>query len=295
MRPEDDQNQALGATLALLAMGSFAVQDALMKHVMGEHSMFQAMFLRSCGALLPVLILLGTRQGFSALRLQRPLDYTLLILTYLLGFSTYYFAISRLPLADAVALALSAPLFLTALAPVVLGERVGIRRWSATAVGFVGVLVMVRPSGVGVDWLGTSAAVGTAVFTALIRLQTRRLCAFDSPEVIVFYVTIGYLLCGAALMPWYWTAPASIDLTLMLGLGLITFVSQYTIVQAYRMASASVIAPMDYTVLPWAALLGYAFWREIPSESTLLGAPIVIASSVYVVYREYRRKTAQES
>lgn len=286
--PSIGQRPVAGALLALAAMGLFSVQDAIVKWLLADYTLFQVMFLRSVTAIVPLLIIVFVRYGRRALHTRRPFAHLLQVIFYYLAFVTYFIAIERMPLADLSAITLSGPLFLTLLAGPVLGEVVGKRRWTAMIVGFVGVIIMVNPTASEVDPLGVTLALGTAICYACMRIQTRRLVTTERGEVVVCYVTLGYLFLGAGMSLPNWITPSAFGLVSMLGLGLITISAQYTIIKAYTLAPISVLAPMDYSLLIWATVFGYAFWAETPSVHTLYGAPLVVGSGLYIVYRELK-------
>ena len=294
-QPVIGQRPAAGALLALLAMGLFSVQDALVKWLLEDYTLFQVMFLRSVTAIVPLLILIHVRYGRKALHTRRPFGHLLQVLFYFLAFVTYFIAIQRMPLADLSAITLSGPLFMTLFAVPVLGEVVGIRRWTALIVGFIGVIIMVNPGASEVDVLGVCLALGTAICYACMRIQTRRLVTTERGEVLVCYVTLGYLLLGAGVSIPSWETPTVFGLMCMLGLGLITMTAQYSVVKAYTLAPIAVLAPIDYSLLLWATLFGYAFWSETPSIHTLYGAPLVVGSGLYIVYRELKLRKLKET
>ena len=166
-----------------------------------------------------------------------------------------------------------------------LGEAVGPRRWLAVIVGFLGVLVMVRP-GAGAFQPEALLVVLAALGYALSMLITRRLTRTETNAAILFYSTAGSTLANALLLPFFWITPTTGDLGLFAGLGLIGGIGSFFMVLAYRHAPAAVVAPFDYTALLWATLIGWLVWHELPDATVWFGAAVVVASGLYIIHRE---------
>ncbi|HEY4166832.1 MAG TPA: DMT family transporter [Reyranella sp.] len=196
-----------------------------------------------------------------------------------------FYAVSMLPLADATALAFSQPLFSVVLAALVLREKVRWRRWSATLVGFIGVLVMVRP-GSGSLQPGAAVALLNALASATSILLVRRLSDSEKPLMILtqFAIFSTLLLAGPAI--WFWKWPSAWGWTLAIGVSISATVGQYFWVQAFAVGEMSAVAPFDYLRLPFAVFVGWMIWSEMPVIWTYVGAAIVIASALYIAYRE---------
>ena len=196
-----------------------------------------------------------------------------------------FYAVSMLPLADATALAFSQPLFSVVLAALVLREKVRWRRWSATIVGFVGVLVMVRP-GSGSLQPGAAVALLNALASATSILLVRRLSNSEKPLMILtqFALFSTLLLAGPAI--WFWKWPSAWGWALAIGVSISATIGQYFWVQAFAVGEMSAVAPFDYLRLPFAVFVGWMIWSEMPVIWTYVGAAIVIASALYIAYRE---------
>ena len=167
-----------------------------------------------------------------------------------------------------------------------LGERVGLRRWSAVFVGFIGVLVIVNPSS---DVLspGALAALGGALGFAIAMIVVRKLSKTDSVACISFWFTATGTVIGALLIARFgWVTPSWTDLMLLCLVGLIGGIGQQVMTYVFRYGESSVVAPMEYTAMIWVTLIGYVVWQEVPDLRTLLGVAIVIASGLYILYRE---------
>ena len=198
-----------------------------------------------------------------------------------------FYAISMLPLADATAIAFSQPLFSVVVAVLIAKEKVGWRRWTATAVGFIGVLVMVRP-GEGSLQAGALVALANAATVALSILLVKRLSNSETPLMILtqFAIFSTILLLPPALWVWRW--PDAWGWVLAVGVALSATVGQYFWVQAFKAGEMSAVAPFEYLRLPFAVFVGWLIWDEIPVIWTYVGAAIVIASALYIAHREHQ-------
>lgn len=196
-----------------------------------------------------------------------------------------FYAVSMLPLADATAIAFSQPLFSVLVAALIAGEKVRWRRWSATIVGFAGVLVMVRP-GEGSLQLGALVALANAATVAISILLVKRLSDSESPLMILTQFAIFSTLLLAPPAIWVWRWPDLWGWVLAVGIALSATVGQYFWVQAFKAGEMSAVAPFEYLRLPFAVFVGWLIWGEMPVIWTYVGAAIVIASALYIAHRE---------
>ena len=190
-------------------------------------------------------------------------------------------------LADAVVIGFVGPIFVTAMAPAFLGERVGWRRWLAIAVGFVGVLVMVRPTGDALRWAALLPAA-SAFFGALRDIITRRISATDSSVTTLAFTTACVTVAGLATCPFGWTALPPHDLGLFAVTGIVLGVAQFLVIEAFRLGEAALVVPFKYSTVVWAILLGFLVWRDVPDVWVASGAVLVIGSGLYILHRETR-------
>jgi drug/metabolite transporter (DMT)-like permease len=293
--PAASRDAARGILFILVAVLLFAGMDALVKLAAARHPVGQIVFFRNLFAFLPLLFFIRRAGGLPALRTRRLRQHVLRSLAGVASMACTFLAFSLLPLADAVALCLSAPIFLTALSVPLLGERVGWRRWSAVVVGFLGILVMTRP-GSGVFELGAALAVAAALLYALAMIQVNRMAASEPPAAIVFYFTLCAALLGGASLPWQWVTPTAASLACLIAIGLIGGFAQMALTLAYGLAPVSVAAPFEYLSLIFAAGFGYAIWGDLPDSYILLGAAIVVGSGLYILHREtLNRRSAARS
>jgi drug/metabolite transporter (DMT)-like permease len=198
-----------------------------------------------------------------------------------------FYAISMLPLADATALGFSQPLFSVCVAALVAGEKVRWRRWSATIIGFVGVLIMVRP-GAGSLQPGALLALCNAMSVAVSIYLVRRLSESETPLMILTQFALFSTLLLAVPAIWVWRWPDTWGWTLAVGVSLSATVGQFFWVQAFKAGEMSAVAPFEYMRLPFAVFMGWLVWGEMPVVWTYVGASIVIASTLYIAHREHQ-------
>jgi drug/metabolite transporter (DMT)-like permease len=286
------ENRPLGIALRASAMVAFACLGALVKWT-SQHQVpvFEIIFFRNAFALVPVAAMVfSTPRGLSVLHTSRPMAHLLRsgigIAAMVCGFTST----ALLPLTQATALTFTTPLFMTALSALILKEHVGPHRWAAVAVGFIGVLVMVRPGAEGALSLGTVLGLAGAMLAAGATIAIREIGKTEPGPTIVFYFTMAGAALGLASLPFGWVMPNLWVLAALIAAGLVGGIGQLLITNALRVAPIAVIAPFDYTQLLWAGLLGYLVWGDTPGPNTLLGAVIVAASGVYILFRETRRR-----
>ena len=262
----------------------FTSNSAMIRLLSTEIESVQTAFVRAFFSvvLLAPMILTGRVQPWKSERLQGHFWRTAMGTTSMvLGF----YAVSMLPLADATALAFSQPLFSVVLAALVLREKVRWRRWSATIVGFIGVLVMVRP-GSGSLQPGAAVALLNALASATSILLVRRLSDSEKPLMILTQFALFSTLLLVAPAIWFWKWPSAGGWALAIGVSISATIGQYFWVQAFAVGEMSAVAPFDYLRLPFAVFVGWMIWAEMPVIWTYVGAAIVIASALYIAYRE---------
>jgi len=277
--------------LYCLAVLVLSLMDVAIKWLSADFHTLQILFFRSIFALIPLWFLIARSGGLPALRTRRPFAH---LLRGLVGTATafsFFFSFAYLPLADAYAIAFASPLFVTALSIPLLGERVGIRRWAAVAVGFVGVLLVVRPGAGGAESfvsIGAAAALagafGYALMVGLIRLHSRT----ESPAAITLYPTLVTLAVSGLLVRAVWTPPGPADLALLALTGFLGGIGTILLAAALRSGPVAVVAPFEYTAMAWGVLFGFAIWNELPDAWVWSGTAIVVASGLYILHREHR-------
>ncbi|MGH6954490.1 MAG: DMT family transporter [Alphaproteobacteria bacterium] len=276
-----------GIAFSVTGVTILAVSDILVKFLGGRYPVLQFVFVRSLVAV-PVITLLALQAGGVAmLKTRRPLGNLVRGGLMVTSYSLFCLAVVRMPLAETIAFTFTSPLLITALAVPMLREHVGIHRSSAVLVGFVGVVVMLQPGEKAIQ-PAALIAIASAFAYALSTMITRRLGPTEPAYRIAFYTMLMFLLAGAPLMPWLWAPVSLIDFAMMGGSGLCAAFGHFCIVQSYRLAPASTIAPFEYVGIVWAVVFGWLIWSEFPGPHILVGILLVVASGLYVLYRERR-------
>ena len=274
---------AAGALWIVLGSVFFALNDGVVKTLGQAFDPVQmALFRYAVGLviLLPWLV----KAGSAAWRTERPGLHLIRAVIAGAGQAAVYYSVIHLYLADATAAAFTRPLFLTLLAVVMLGESVGWRRWGATAFGFLGVLVMVRPGGAVFD-IAWAVALAAAALFALGIVLIRRMSATEPVIRILFYYHVFgiVLFTGPALLAWRTPDPA--DFAMLVLIGALTAIAMACFVKGFSLGEASVIGPLEYTRLIHASLIGFFLFAETPSVWTLTGAAMIAAGALYSARR----------
>jgi drug/metabolite transporter (DMT)-like permease len=275
----------------LVAVGVFSVMDALLKLLAPHYPALQLGALRGASSL-PFMLLAFTVTG--RLRQLKPMRWQLHLargaLTVIM-MAGFVYSVRVLSLADAYAIFLAAPLIVTALSVPFLGERVGWRQWAAIAVGLSGVIVMLRPQAGSVLTLGAVAALGAATCYALSAITVRLLTRTDATASIVFWVIAQLTVFSTLLALPSWQPIRTEDWWPLVGIGLSGAIAQHLLTEAFRLAPASTVAPFEYTALLYGIAIDYTFWNVLPSGRMYTGAGIVIASGLYLIWRERQLAT----
>jgi drug/metabolite transporter (DMT)-like permease len=281
----------------LLAVLAMAAMNTLVKLAAerGAHT-FEIIFFRNFFAFIPILSYIGMTRGFLQLRTSRPMGHVIRATVGISGMFCGFAALGMIPLSQFTAITFAAPLFITALSAPILGEKVGPHRWAAVIVGFLGVLIMVRPDAAGVALgVGPLLALGQALGTAGAMLAIRQLGSSEPGPTIAFYFTLAAVVVGAVGTPFVWSSPSWEVILILVFTGLAGGTGQLLLSQAFKSAPAAVIAPFDYASLIVMGIIGYLIWGETPTVSTLVGAVIVAGSGLYILWREtgFRRAPAK--
>ena len=274
----------LGISITVLGGLCFAIQDAGIKWLSAEIAVLQILFLRSLFG----LVFLGASTGFSgetiSLKVTRPWLMAARSGINILSWVLFFHSLKYLPLATAVALFFSFPLFLAIISVPLLGEKVGIRRVLAIVVGFFGVLLITNPAaGLSIPAL---MMLGAALGWAIVASLTRILGEKENTTTQLFYTLLGFAVLLAIPQYWLWR-PLELDAYLMIfGAAFFGVIAQFAVTKAYAIASPSLIAPFEYTALIWSAALGYLVWGDIADSYAIAGAFLIIGSGVYIIHRE---------
>ena len=272
--------------MMLLAVATFSLMDAGLKQLSTHYPAFQVAALRGAASLPFVLVwALSTGGVRPLLRVRWPLH----LLRGAMGvamMASFVYALRTLPLSTAYSIFFVAPLLVTALSVPILGERVGPRRWTAIAIGLIGTLVLLRPTGEGLVSIASLAVLLAAAMYALSAISVRVLARTDSTQSMMVWL-MALMALGAGLLAWPgWTPVAGADLWLILGIGVAGGIGQYAVTEAFRVGEASLIAPLEYTALVWGVLLDLTLWGVLPDGVTWVGAAIIVASGLYLLRRE---------
>ena len=286
--PEQSTSSAIaGVGLMLASIAVFSINDALGKWLLATYSVGELLLVRSAAALLllaPFIRQAGmaafTRAPRRGLQIVRVLLSTLEV-------AMFFWAVSYLPLADTVTFYLAGPIYVTALSVILLGEKVGWRRWTAVIVGFAGVLLALRPSAASFTLPALIALIGS-IFFACLMIATR-LLRETSNTVLVAGQIGGTLLFGAVIAPFAWITPSPLDLALLALFGVLSIMALACVNLSLKLAAASVVVPYQYTIIVWAIVLGYVVFGDVPDAFTLTGAAIIIMAGLYIFWREQMR------
>jgi len=282
---------ALGILCMAGSVGALAAMQMFVKLAGPEYSPFQAVFFRNAIATAMVVPLMVYASGVTSFRTNRPVGHILRSLSGVLGNASFYYAYSQIPMSDGMSIAMSVPIFTTLLAIPFLGERVGLRRWTAIAIGFVGVMVALDPAG---DFQTGSlfALLGTLCW-AVSLIFIKKLSETETPYLIVFYYMITGVAVSLLILPFVWVTPTPEHLVYYICAGLVGGLGQILMTFAMKFAPAAVVTPFEYTAICWAVLFDLLIWDVLPDLMTVLGAGIVIVTGLYIWHRETRIHTVK--
>jgi len=293
-----------GVSFLVLAALFISLQNIAVKWIGGDYSVLEIVTFRSLIAL-PCTLLFYRYEGKRGLpTTQRPKLEYVRGFSLFLSYTTHFMGLAALALADVESIRYSGPLMITFLSVVILGEKVGPRRWLALIVGFMGVLLVVSPGSATFN-IGSIFILISVLFYALTVMLTRKLQTTDSSATMAYYSSLVYLVAALVLAPLpaivgempnahpsiaflirAWNMPTLFDLVIMSGLGLVWAGWMYFMSRAYSLAQASVIAPFEYVSLPINIMWGFLIWQEIPTLMTVAGAALTLSSGLYILYRE---------
>lgn len=293
-RVDQAERVLLGLALSLCGNLMFATSDAIVKILSSDYSVFQLVVTQASFALIPLLVMTLRSGGLAQIRVLHPK--LLLLRALLAGTGTIFgfFSFSQLPLAETYSIFFCTPILVTMLSIPILGERVGLHRWAAVIVGLLGVLVMVRP-GFETLHIGHAAALMAAIIGAFTALVMRRLAREESHTVMVLAVICGLVGVSLPGMIMTFRLPTAHDMALFACGGLLMGSGQFFVVRALSMAPASVVAPMQYSMMLWAIVYGFILFGTVVDPWVVAGALIVIGSGLYIMHRERRRSRAQRA
>lgn len=297
----------LGALCAAVSVIFFAINDVAIKFLSGGYALHQVVLIRSViGLLIIMAVIAPLTDGWAIARTKRLKMHMLRGLCVVFANMTFFLGLAAMPLADAVAIFFVSPLVITIFSVLFLGERVGPRRWAAIAVGFIGVLIMMRP-GTAAFQMASLLPLGAAFCYAGIHIITRRIGGTESAATMAFYIQIMFIIVCLAmglavgdgrfgdqsdpslaflLRAWDWPLPADYPVFLIIGVG-IAF-GGYLISQAYRVTEVSFVAPFEYLALPMSVVLGMLVFAEFPGFWDYIGMALILGAGLFTIWREAR-------
>jgi drug/metabolite transporter (DMT)-like permease len=284
-----EQRPLAGIALRLLTALLLAIMFALVKLASTRGvNVVESLFYRQCGSTLCAAAAVAAGPGLVSLRTKRIRAHVGRMALGLAAMALNFLAFILLPLAEATTIGFSVPIFSVVLAALVLGEPTGRWRWGAVAAGFAGVLLIVQPGSGDVPLAGASVALAAALLTASVTIVIRRLGATERATTTVFWFAISSLAPLGLLMLHFAKSHDAVTWGILAGLALAGGLAQLTLTGALRLAPVALVMPMDYSGLIWAALLGLLMFGELPTPWIWLGAPVIIASGLVIVWREHR-------
>jgi S-adenosylmethionine uptake transporter len=273
----------LGVILMLGGDFMFSLNDAMGKWLVATLSVGQVVFIRSIGA----FIILGpmiARQGIRpVLQVDRP--WLQFVRAALIAVETalFYASVYHLPLADVMSFYMAGPIYVAAMSHLVLGEKVGWRRWAAILIGFCGVIIMLKPSG---DFSLASIYAVAGSFLFAVTIVLGRLLRGTSDATLVTWQTVGSMVLGIVLMAGEWRSPTPVEWGGMLLLGVVSCLAHLMIVRALKLAPAALLAPLHYTLLLWAVVFGWIFFNDVPGPRILIGSAIIVFAGLFIFHRQ---------
>lgn len=285
----------LGVAVMLFGMLLFALNDAMGKFLVSTYSLGQVIAVRSIAAVIILLPIVWKAGLTKLLNVERPGLQAARVFFSTAELFCFYFAVAALPLADVMTYWLAAPIYVAALSPFLLGEKVGWRRWTAIGIGFVGVLIALKPSSASLTSAAFFSILGSAAF-AFMMLSGRQLR--NTPDtVLAFWQIIGAGLAGVVAIlvtPSGWIPIQSgFDLSLLALLGIVAMTAHVLVNRALKLADAATVAPLQYTLLLWAVIFGWLIFGDVPQLSIVIGAGLIVLSGLYIFFRENAVKRKQ--
>lgn len=276
-----------GALVALMAMGVFATHDVVVKFLGAHYSPFQIVFFAALLSFPVLTVLLLTDAEENSLRPRHPWWVAARTVLSVINGAAAFYAFSTLPLAQVYAILFASPLIITVLAIPMLGERVRARRWAAVVVGLVGVLIVLRPGQSDLS-AGHAAAMASALCGSMISVIVRKIGNEERSIVLLMYPLLGNVAAMGLALPFVYLPMPVTHLGLLGVISVLGLIGAWLVILAYRSGEAVIVAPMQYSQILWATAYGYFLFSERPDIATGVGAGVIIASGLYIVFRESR-------
>lgn len=283
--PRTTQRPLFGIGLMVVAMLALPIMDAAAKYMSARIPTLQLVWARFFFHTLLLIPIALWHHPVRGLLPQRAGLQTVRALMILCATALFFRAVALMPLADALAVFFIYPFIITAFAPWVLGDRVGVWRWTATIIGFIGALVIIQP-GFATLTHGVLFAIGAGFSYSFYALSTRKLAGIDPPLVTLFFTGLVGLVVTSVLLPFVWVMPQPGDWMLMAVMGLVSAAGHYCVIRASESAPAPLLAPLAYVEIISATLLGYFIFADLPDRMTWIGIAIIVASGIVIAWRE---------
>jgi drug/metabolite transporter (DMT)-like permease len=276
----------VGATIV------FAASSAVSKWLVATDPVGEVLFTRTAVALVTCALFIMPQTGLAVFRTERLSHHVMRSVSQGCSQTFLLIAFSLMPLAGAIAINFSAPLFTALISALLLKETVGPARWLALLVGFCGVLIVTNP-GMGTFQIGALFALANAVLYGSVTAGVRGMTATESAETLILYQLALLTALFALLLPLGWTSPTPADTAWIVFNGVSNAVGQYWWTRALHLAPASAVAPFNYLSLVWAIILGFAVWGDVPTVSLVIGSGVVVASGLFLLWRETNARSAK--
>ena len=282
------------AIFCIVASGAvFNCANAASKWLVGTYPVGEVLFSRALIALISMAIFILPGTGLIVFRTRRLGAHGMRACSQVGSQTMLLLAFSMMPLAGATAIMFSSPIFSTLASSYFLNERVGAVRWAVLLIGFLGVLVIAQP-GADSFQIGALFALGNAILFGTVVAGVRGMAATESTETLIMYQLTLLTVCYALFLPFGFTMPTGFDALIMIGSGVGNGMAQYLWTRAIHLAPTSAVVPFQYLQLVWAMLLGFAIWGDLPTVNLLIGSAVVIASGMFLFWRETRRVPVAE-
>lgn len=292
MIPPKEGTVPTGILLMLAAMAVVPIMDGFAKELSSRFSVWQIVWGRFFFHLILLLPVVLMRYGGSALLPRHPVMQVVRGGLLLVATILFFAAISIMPIADTLAIYFISPLLVTAMSPFILGEEVGFKRYTAVIVGFIGVLIIIRPGFMDIHIGVVLSLVGGVVYS-LYAVTTRKLAGSAPPLVTLTFTAILGAIVMSLIVPFQWISPTATDWALMAGMGLCAACGHYLLIKAFDYAEASVLAPFSYSEIIMATVVGYVGFGDFPDTWTWTGIGVIIMSGIYVSMRERENKVIE--
>jgi drug/metabolite transporter (DMT)-like permease len=284
-------NVVKGMAAGVCAFFLFAVMNVFAKLLSENHHIIEIVFYRNIIATLPFLFMFFVLQKRAFLKInQAPVGIFARALLGTISLGLTFAAFAYMPMADATTFLFTSSLIIPILGVFILKEQVGIYRWSAVFIGFIGVLIMLQPGGGAVNYIGATIALSAACMHAGLQILLRFLGRTEKPETITFYFVFIGTIISAIPMPFVFTMPTINDIPLLLGVGLSGVLAQYLLSIAFGNAPAAIVTVFNYSGLIWATAFGWFIWNDWPTLAVWIGGAIIISSNIFIVFRESRKR-----